>query len=320
MWDLAPAVKIQQFQQLSNFTRLRAENVALCFVVVCSLAQDDMLHAVSAEFSGAAHLGRDLSMSYTKCLEQFVETGKKLLVLNGPSICIKRQRLLILDLSFNPPHLAHFALASEAFQHDFGDEYRKEILLLLSIKNADKSVSDILLFNHRLSMMRLMADQLESLNVNVSIGLTNCAKFADKAQCLGEYYPNSTLTFLLGFDTLIRVLDPKYYLPLTLAESLASFMARSELFCLTRAENAEKTELQQQYVENIAQGKYSGIPAGWSKRIFVASPLNSENHFGSISSTSIRNSYANGAQENLPVLASIKHYIETNRLYCKDSE
>ncbi|KAL6022136.1 hypothetical protein ACNR90_002804 [Candidozyma auris] len=95
-----------------------------------------------------------------------------------------------------------------------------------------------------------MADYLhENLDVDVSIGLTSHAKFVDKSVSLLNYIRDLSieqvkLTFLVGFDTLVRIFEPKYYLPDKLSDSLNEFMKTTDLFCLTRPDNVNSYQNQ----------------------------------------------------------------------------
>ncbi|KAM9905350.1 hypothetical protein OXX79_002209 [Metschnikowia pulcherrima] len=220
-------------------------------------------------------------MNYQNALDSFVKSGKEFtLVYKSVKFTTPVSRILILDSSFNPPHVAHQTLAQEAIAYDFGgnsdtekhENVSKSLLLLLSVKNADKIVPAPASFEHRLAMMHLMANSLENSYIDVGIGLTTHAKFADKSAAIQEYMETNLswkkparLTFLLGFDTLVRVLDPKYYAPATLADSLNNFMYNTDLFCLTRAENKTEFEEQKQYIEKIGNGEFPEIPRSWAK-------------------------------------------------------
>lgn len=243
------------------------------------------------------------------------------------------RRICILDSSFNPPHLAHYALAKEALAYkynDKGENPQKEIslILLLSIKNADKGAAPLNEVAHRLVMMRLMADYLhENLGVHVSIAVTNHAKFVDKSASVLNWLktevPNEVahikLTFLVGFDTLVRIFDPKYYVPDRLLDSLREFMETTDLFCLTRKDNLVSYHNQVNYVTRMRHGLIAAVPLAWSNSVHLFTfPTAEENdRLGAVSSSSIRTALADDNQrlEGLPLIPLIKSYIRQNNLY-----
>ena len=276
-------------------------------------------------------------MNYKNALDSFVKSGKEFtLVYKSVKFTTPVSRILILDSSFNPPHVAHQTLAQEAIAYDFDgnsdtekhENASKLLLLLLSVKNADKIVPAPALFEHRLAMMHLMANSLANLYIDVGIGLTTHAKFADKSAAIQEYMETNfswkkpaRLTFLLGFDTLVRVLDPKYYAPATLADSLNNFMYNTDLFCLTRAENKTEFEEQKQYIEKIGNGEFPEIPRLWAKNVHLKSLRDNRDSVGAISSSAVRKAYeTHESPQNLPLLPEIDAYIRENRLYGKISK
>ncbi|KAM9914446.1 hypothetical protein OXX69_000635 [Metschnikowia pulcherrima] len=273
-------------------------------------------------------------MNYKNALDSFAKSGKEFtLVYKSVKFTTPVSRILILDSSFNPPHVAHQTLAQEAIAYDFGETHEtekhenasKSLLLLLSVKNADKIVPAPASFEHRLAMMHLMANSLENSYIDVGIGLTTHAKFADKSAAIQEYMETNfswkkpaRLTFLLGFDTLVRVLDPKYYAPATLADSLNNFMYNTDLFCLTRAENKTEFEEQKQYIEKIGNAEFPEIPRSWAKNVHLKSLRDNRDSVGAISSSAVRKAYeTHESPENIPLLPEIDAYIRENRLYGK---
>ncbi|KAH9957427.1 hypothetical protein BC827DRAFT_1137966 [Russula dissimulans] len=113
-------------------------------------------------------------------------------------------RVAVLDSSFNPPTLAHRALAllpSAASPTDAR-------LLLLSVRNADKTprpgdASPV----QRVEMMVLLARE-----ISAAVGLIDAPAFVEKAELLRAALPaEAQLIFVQGIDTLQRFLEPRYY-------------------------------------------------------------------------------------------------------------
>ncbi|KAG9103796.1 hypothetical protein FRC06_007915 [Ceratobasidium sp. 370] len=147
-------------------------------------------------------------------------------------------RISVVDSSFNPPTLAHLALASASSPSDAR-------LLLLSISNADKKPKPgDATPAQRLEMMVTVAEELAGRGLGVAIGALNEPRFVGKSTLLLEqlaqkslelngatglgglfpvlWYlslkknivdtlPNIELTFHMGWDTIIRVFAPRYY-------------------------------------------------------------------------------------------------------------
>lgn len=168
-------------------------------------------------------------------------------------------RICVLDASFNPPTLAHLALANSlppsstqrtAAASASAEPYDARILLL-SVRNADKGLRPgDATFVQRLEMMRLLSYDVRSphtaeaggqssqMSANVAIAIIDEPTFVGKSTLLLRFLqarlstvvgfsnppndisdgrdasymsPLPKLTFLLGFDTLVRLFFPKYY-------------------------------------------------------------------------------------------------------------
>ncbi|GEQ67344.1 hypothetical protein JCM33374_g1008 [Metschnikowia sp. JCM 33374] len=240
-----------------------------------------------------------LKMKYLNALEAFLMSGKDFTLVYKPvAPPTPATRLLILDSSFNPPHMGHFTLAKEALDHDFGTSASSNhLLLLLSVKNADKVVPVPASFEHRLSMMHLMAKALEKSDISVSIGLTTHAKFAEKSAAIQAF---------LGQDST------------WMSPCVSSFITNTDLFCLTRAASGTEFDAQQKYMSQIASGHFPDIPRSWARNIFMKTVAAKRDTIGAISSSGIRHAYdAESAPQNLPLLEEIDGYIRSNNLYGK---
>lgn len=125
-------------------------------------------------------------------------------------------RISVLDSSFNPPTLAHLALANAPNPCSPTPDYEAS-LLLLSVRNADKLLQEgDATFSQRIEMMCLLATRVHhsrhSSPPNVAIGLVNEPTFIAKSSALhkalgdrlaeltsGPSHSISTqLTFLMG--------------------------------------------------------------------------------------------------------------------------
>jgi nicotinamide-nucleotide adenylyltransferase len=114
----------------------------------------------------------------------------------------EKQKLGVFPSSFNPLTEAHSEIIKRAEEHGMD-----EILLLLDKRNADKEIFEVSL-EDRLLMVLLFFENEEQ----ISIGLSSHALFVDKIEALRRIYPPTTnINFIVGYDTMVRILDKKYY-------------------------------------------------------------------------------------------------------------
>jgi nicotinamide-nucleotide adenylyltransferase len=146
----------------------------------------------------------------------------------------------VLDSSFNPPHLAHAALAKakkQQFADDYGDsgvsnakvqikDHYDSLLLVFSVRNADKGTGtkkDASTVN-RLEMMTEFAKDLEEqTSTNVAVAIVEEPLMIAKSTLIHDYLEEqraqsparsrlpARLHWLVGFDTLQRFFQVKYY-------------------------------------------------------------------------------------------------------------
>ncbi|EDO18957.1 hypothetical protein Kpol_2002p27 [Vanderwaltozyma polyspora DSM 70294] len=196
----------------------------------------------------------------------------------GPS-----KRLLVLDSSFNPPHLGHYELLKKTIE--FYNDSNNHVLLLLSVNNADKAPKPAS-FENRLQMISILNNILKSEGIESSVGVTTHAKFVDKNDAIRDSgFFNNDIVFLVGFDTITRIFDSKYYTPLLPAEALSHFMECTEICCLARADSIS-IEKQYMYPTEIEKGIFEpNIPSSWGHKIHI---LHNEKQYSNISSSNIR--------------------------------
>ncbi|MCY4403617.1 MAG: nicotinate-nicotinamide nucleotide adenylyltransferase [Candidatus Poribacteria bacterium] len=118
-------------------------------------------------------------------------------------ICHPGKKLGIFSGSFNPITIAHIKMIEDAqrkFQLD-------EMLLLLAKVNVDKDVFGLPLAGRILTLNRYAEERKY-----VSVGVSSHGRYIDKVEALNEIFPDKTeFHFIVGYDTLIRIFDPKYY-------------------------------------------------------------------------------------------------------------
>lgn len=257
------------------------------------------------------------------------------------------QTLYILDSSFNPPSLAHFTLASSALKKSAPLEqspYR--LLLLFSTHNADKAPSPAS-FVQRIALMTAFAEDLsQSLkkgtcssnadvtNISIDIGLTKEPYYSDKSAAIAQatplfYASNPRHVHLVGYDTLIRFCNPKYYPkhdpPLSALESF--FAAGHKLRVTQRPADANdessrefgSTQEQAKYLQDLKDGKQeeAGFQSAWSNNIEM---VEAEEGVG-ISSTRVRDAAKQGRWDIVSELCteSVAAWIKDQKLYSEDA-
>ena len=223
----------------------------------------------------------------------------------------KPEVLLVLDSSFNPPHWGHYTLVKKGLE--LYHQKSTQVLLLLSVNNADKAPKPAS-FDKRMEMMCLLADMMHEDGIAVSVGITVHGKYVDKFNVLRGFYKHTgIMSFLVGFDTLVRIFDAKYYSPQLPAEALRDFMSSTELCCLTReGEHPSKTQLE--YASDIINGAYEPmIPRNWGEKIHI---MENDERFESVSSSAIRKAVLAGCSfETLEKLtpSAIAKYIAASK-------
>jgi nicotinic acid mononucleotide adenylyltransferase/nicotinamide mononucleotide (NMN) deamidase PncC len=124
---------------------------------------------------------------------------------------------LVVPGSYNPPHNGHIALAQAALRtanqrKRCSRNDNRSIFMELSIANADKPPIDPETVAKRLRHFLT----LESLPSHWGVILTRAPLFSEKVSILQnciDTFNGSTpnLSFVIGTDTLVRIIDPKYY-------------------------------------------------------------------------------------------------------------
>ncbi|KAK4462322.1 hypothetical protein QBC42DRAFT_81167 [Cladorrhinum samala] len=249
--------------------------------------------------------------------------------------------LVVLDSSFNPPTNAHLRMASSAIFDTidrsppdllYPHSRNVRLLLVLSINNADKAPKPAG-FHERLSMMWSFArDVQQSLSVGqpggeigaegliVDIALSTLPYFHGKSQAIAEdeFYQGTEeaadqgrgqteQVILAGYDTLIRIFDPKYYHSEEgngMRKALGPMFDRATLRVTMRTNDqwGDATE-QRQYLKSLFkpdQLKKVGADGSWESKIeLVDGPTLTENV---VSSTYAREAAKEGDYEKLKKL------------------
>ncbi len=137
------------------------------------------------------------------------------------------RKLGVLSSAFNPLTEAHIKMAELAMQ----DCQLGEVMLELSKVNVDKQV-----YGASLAERLWMLKHVAAGRPVFSVGLCSHARFIDKSKSKREGYPRDTdIYFIVGYDTLVRVFDPKYYADLD--AELRELFAESQFIVANRGEH-----------------------------------------------------------------------------------
>lgn len=246
----------------------------------------------------------------------------------GSSKTVHPSTLYVLDSSFNPPTRAHLQIAKSALTHDHGAR-PKRLLLLLATQNADKAPKPAS-FEHRLVLMNIFAaDLLQAIReqkpegeaLAVDIGVTKFPYFTDKAAAIqgsGAYDEKTEQVHLTGYDTLIRIMDPKYYPPEHTLAPLEPFLSQHRLRVTyrTAADWGEKNE-QDEYLKEISNGEREsdGAKKEWGEKIELVEGRKEGEQ--TVSSTKVREAMKKGNEAELKTLVTdgVADYILQENLY-----
>ncbi|KAG0238038.1 hypothetical protein BGW42_007592 [Actinomortierella wolfii] len=217
--------------------------------------------------------------------------------------------IAVLDSSFNPPTLAHYHLLKAAARQ--GALGCDAILLLLAMNNVDKGQTGASALE-RLEMMEALAhecisnDQEEAPLRHMAVGLTIHARFIDKARPILENYPPNTvqLLWIMGHDTLTRLLDPKYYKDIK--ADLSPFFQHNRAICSTRPNYGTREDL-----EKVVQ------QSGHADRVTLVEIDAEDDAIPNMSSTIVRKAVENKDWDSVKrsVMPSVQRVIESNGLY-----
>ncbi|KAK4696766.1 nicotinamide-nucleotide adenylyltransferase, partial [Lecanoromycetidae sp. Uapishka_2] len=243
--------------------------------------------------------------------------------------------LYVLDSSFNPPTRAHLRICSSALLEDNPHAVPKRLLLLLATQNADKAPKPAVL-EQRLAMMSIFAEQLfrdvtasgsgefGKGNLMVDIGVTKEARFIDKAKVLEEeasYQENGTPVeqiHLTGYDTLIRLLDTKYYPPEHTLQPLEGLFEKHRVRVTRRTGDSWGGRVEQdEYMRGFERGEKEadGGKREWTQRIELVEGRQEGDAV--VSSTKVREAAKRKDEEALKNLVTdgVARWIMDEKLY-----
>ncbi len=202
----------------------------------------------------------------------------------------------IFPSSFNPVTKGHMAILRgapkiKAFQ---------EIVLVLDTQAMDKEIFGATLVDRLLMLQVLFED-----HPLFSLGVSNRGLFLTKLELLREMYPEGTnITFIVGYDTLTRVFDPKYYEE---PEGTLDRLFASCTFMVANRGDRGKDALRR-------------LMASGDNRRFMGQVhfFQIPNHRAQISSSRVRQRVREGKAFTRLVPAGVRDFIEEVNLYKPD--
>ena len=282
-------------------------------------------------------------VAFRAALHSFASSTSSFQILRSiPSTTSHRPKTLyVLDSSFNPPTRAHLRIATSAILDDekVDAEPFKRLLLLLATQNADKAPKPAS-FEQRLTMMSTFAEDLvrivqeqcgnkrkESQALVVDVGVIKTPLYLDKASVIdqsGEYgTPNAgpEQVHLTGYDSLIRLLDTKYYPPDHTLQPLESLFSRHRIRATRRiGDKWGGREQQDAYLQALADGESEsqGARREWATRIDLVDGTSEGEE--PISSTKVRDAAKRKDSEALGKLVTdgVRDWILDQEVYLKE--
>ncbi|CAI6338323.1 unnamed protein product [Periconia digitata] len=260
----------------------------------------------------------------------------------------KPKTLYILDSSFNPPSKAHLSLITSAIRAAKAEDKPFRVLLLFSTHNADKAPSPAS-FQQRIALMTALGEDLskawnktnsnaagkEETPISIDVGLTTEPYYTDKSMAIAEseppFYESSPKHIhLVGYDTLIRFCNPKYYPnhspPLS---ALTPFFDAGHGLRVTARPYDESDESskeygtieeQREYVMALRRGdrESEGFKSEWGRNVELVEDVEGVG----ISSTRVRKAAKSQEWEIVSQLCteSVSAWVRDQALYSEDVE
>jgi nicotinamide-nucleotide adenylyltransferase len=196
-------------------------------------------------------------------------------------------RLVVLPSAFNPPTEAHLALMRLASAAAGANP-----AALLTTRNVAKGIDGAPL-EHRVGMLLAARTHVPGLVMLAG----NSARFVDQARAMRGAFPGTDVDFVAGYDTLVRLFDPKYYEDMQ--ADLGELFRHHRLVATNRGD--ETIESVERFIE--------GVGGTYAARIVV---LKLPEHSAALSSTLARNTLDAGG---LGLTPPVRRYIAEHGLY-----
>ena len=239
-----------------------------------------------------------------------------------------RPHIAVLDSSFNPPTRAHLEIICSPLPapHAIGSRTATPLrdytsrLLLFSHKNVDKVLGPgDATPKQRVEMMLLLREEVENRTGQpCAVGICGEPTFVGKSRVIHDYLASSasksgddtTLTFLIGTDTLTRFFNPRYYPPDQMDNQLSAFFASSPAgygSVLVSARRGADREVED---EVLSRGAVKPLAETGGVRLLDLGEEGMD-----VSSTMIREAVKAGKSLEGLTIPSIEQYVVQHGLY-----
>lgn len=215
--------------------------------------------------------------------------------------CPPHARLAVVSGSFNPPTRAHLGLAQAALATGHYDR----LLFALALRTINKVQMVGATLDERCAMLAVVAEQ----EPRFAVIATNRGLYLEQAQAIQAAFAPQDLTFIVGYDKIVQIVDPRYYLDR--AAALSDLFARAR-FLVAPRDGGGREELDLLFRHPELQ-EYAG-------RVQFLPLTDMEEQELRLSSTQIRERLARGEdvawavpKAVLPVLARIDGYTRRGR-------
>lgn len=158
----------------------------------------------------------------------------------SPASHAPQGNIMVFSGSFNPPTIAHVALLRQArrFARHQGGHW--QIYAAMSKQSVDKETLERMTL---LDRVILLEEVLKNEVKDTGLLLLNRGLYVEQAQGIRAAFPGARrLAFLLGFDKIVQILDPRYYSDRN--ASLHKLFQLADLLVAPRGQHAEN-ELRQ---------------------------------------------------------------------------
>ncbi|GAB4544666.1 MAG: nicotinate-nucleotide adenylyltransferase [Anaerolineales bacterium] len=200
---------------------------------------------------------------------------------------MQTQSIGVFGGTFDPPHLGHLILASEAAQQ----LNLQKVLWVLAPDPPHKDSADITPLPHRLAMLeRAAANQPRFEISRVEINRPGPHYTVDTLRLLKEEFPQAELTLLMGGDSLRDL--PRWRDPAAIVNLVARLGVMRRPNAAARLDELE-----------------ASLPGAAQKVHFITALMQE------LSSQELRRRAASGGEYRCYLAPAVYEYIEENRLY-----
>ena len=200
--------------------------------------------------------------------------------------CPPRARLAVMSGSFNPPTRAHLGLAQAALATGQFDR----LLLALAVRTINKEQIIGATLQERCAMLAALVRDEPRLAAVV----TNRGLYVEQAQAIHMAFAPRDLAFIVGFDKIVQIVDPRYYADRDVA--LRDLFERAR-FLVAPRDGGGREELDQLF-QQPEQRDYAG-------RVQFLALTHMEQQELSLSSTRVRERLARGEDVSWEVPAAV---------------